>query len=122
MPLEEHLARYAVADLALDTFPYGSHTTASDALWAGCLLVGLCGETFASRVSGSILSACNLPELITYTLEDYERLALKLATDVSFRNILRAKLESGKLGSPLFDSRAFTRDLEQLYSDVVGRR
>ncbi len=121
VPLAEHLARYTVADLALDTFPYGSHTTASDALWAGCLLVGLCGETFASRVSGSILTACNLPELITYTLEDYERLALQLATNSPFRDALRAKLESSKLSAPLFDSPAFTRDLEKLYVDLVAQ-
>ena len=51
-PLAEHLARYALADLALDTFPDTSHTTGSDALWAGCPLVTLMGETFASRVAG----------------------------------------------------------------------
>jgi len=120
VPLSEHLARYRVADLALDTFPYGSHTTASDALWAGCPLVALCGETFASRVSGSILSACGLPELITYSLQDYERLAQQIANDPAFKNALRAKLESGKLGAPLFDSRTFTRDLESLYRNLVG--
>ncbi len=122
LSLAEHLARYRVADLALDTFPYGSHTTASDALWSGCLLVALCGETFASRVSGSLLTACNLPELITYTLENYERLALRIATDDPFRATLRAKLEASKLSAPLFDARAFTRDLEQLYSDLAGQR
>ncbi len=120
--LAQHLARYRAADLALDTFPYTSHTTACDALWSGCLLVGLCGDTFAARVSGSILNACNLPELITYTLEDYERLALRVATDAPFRDALHAKLESSKLTAPLFDSRAFTRDLEDLYSDLAGRR
>jgi protein O-GlcNAc transferase len=119
VPLEKHLARYAVADLALDSFPYGSHTTASDALWGNCLLVGLCGETFASRVSSSILNACNLPELITNTLEDYERLALRIATDDSFRTALRAKLAANKVSAPLFDSRAFTRDLENLYAGLV---
>ena len=121
LPLAQHLARYRAADLALDTFPCPSHTTASDALWADCLLVGLCGETFAARVSGSILSACNLPELVTYTIDDYERLALRIATDEPYRNSLRAKLESNKLSAPLFDSRAFTRDLENLYRDLVGK-
>ena len=121
LPPAQHLARYRVADLALDTFPCVSHTTASDALWGGCLLVGLCGETFAARVSGSILSACNLPELITYTLEDYARLALQLATDEARRNTLRARLEAGRLSAPLFDARAFTRDLERLYLDIAGQ-
>jgi predicted O-linked N-acetylglucosamine transferase (SPINDLY family) len=119
VPLADHLARYRVADLALDTFPYGSHTTASDALWAGCPLVALCGETFAARVSGSILNACNLPELVAYSLEDYARLALRITTDSSYRDELRAKLESGKHLAPLFDSRAFTRDLEKMYTDLI---
>jgi len=122
LPLAQHLARYRVADLALDTFPYTSHTTASDALWADCLLVGLCGETFASRVSGSILTACNLPELISYSLDDYERLAYRVATDKPFRDELRARLATAKTGAPLFDAPTFTRDLERLYSDLAGRR
>ena len=119
VPLAEHLARYLAADLALDTYPYGSHTTASDALWAGCLLVALCGDTFAARVSGSILSACELPELIAYTLEDYERLALKIATNPDYRDVLRTRLEANKPSAPLFDSVRFTRDLEEIYRDVA---
>jgi len=119
VPLAEHLARYLAADLALDTYPYGSHTTASDALWAGCLLVALCGDTFAARVSGSILSACELPVLIAYTLEDYERLALKIATNPDYRDVLRTRLEANKSSAPLFDSVRFTRDLEEIYRDVA---
>lgn len=118
--LAQHLARYRSADLALDTFPYGSHTTASDALWSGCLLVGLCGNTFAARVSGSILSACGLTELIAYTLDDYEHLALRMATDQPFRNELRAKLQSGLACSALFDTTMFTRNLENVYAGLIG--
>jgi len=81
LPLALHLARYRAADLALDTFPYTSHTTASDALWAGCPLVGLRGETFAARVSASVLEAGGLSELVTQNLEDYESLAYRLASD-----------------------------------------
>jgi predicted O-linked N-acetylglucosamine transferase (SPINDLY family) len=121
LPLAQHLARYAAADLALDTLPYGSHTTASDALWGGCPLVALCGETFAARVSGSILTAFDLPELVTYKIEDYERLALQIATDEPFRSALRAKLELNKFRAPLFDSAAFTRDLEQLYREIIEK-
>jgi predicted O-linked N-acetylglucosamine transferase (SPINDLY family) len=121
LPLAQHLARYAAADLALDTLPYGSHTTASDALWGGCPLVALCGETFAARVSGSILTAFDLPELVTYKIEDYERLALQIATDEPLRSALRAKLELNKLRAPLFDSAAFTRDLEQLYREIIEK-
>lgn len=118
-PLAKHLARYQVADLALDTFPCASHTTASDALWGDCLLVGLCGETFASRVSGSILTHCDLPDLVTHTLQDYQRLAFRIATDQPFRDELRARLKVAKTTAPLFDAIAFTRDLEKLYYDVA---
>ena len=79
MPLPEHLARHRVADLFLDTFPVNAHTTASDALWAGCPLLTLAGQTFVSRVAGSLLRAVGLPELITTSPEDYEAMALQLA-------------------------------------------
>ena len=115
IPLAEHLARYRAADLALDTLPYGSHTTASDALWAECPLVALCGETFAARVSGSILAACGLPELVTHTLDDYERLAYRMATDTSYRDETRTRLAAAKSSAPLFDAPAFTRALEEIY-------
>jgi predicted O-linked N-acetylglucosamine transferase (SPINDLY family) len=119
-PLAAHLARYAAADLALDTFPYGSHTTASDALWAGCPLVALAGETFAARVSGSIVAAAGFPELVTAGLAQYEALALQLATDPAGRAALRARLAAARTTAPLFDSPGFTRALEQLYADAAG--
>ena len=121
LPLAQHLARYRAADLALDTFPYTSHTTASDALWGGCLLIALCGETFAARVSGSILTAGCLPGLVAHSLEDYESLALRLVTDRVWREDLRAQLAAAKHASPLFDTAAFTRDLERLYQDVADK-
>ena len=115
-----HLARYRVADLALDTFPYTSHTTASDALWEECLLVSLCGETFAARVSGGLLTACNLPEL-TYTLADYERLALRRVPPMSRSGPRCGRgTRASKQLAPLFDAATFTRDLERLYREVAG--
>lgn len=119
LPYAQHLARYRAADLALDTFPYTSHTTASDALWLECPLVALCGDTFAARVSGSILTACGLPELITYSIQDYEEMAYRFASDPDLAHHMRARLSSAKAGAPLFDSAAFTRDLERLYLDLV---
>lgn len=119
LPYAQHLARYRAADLALDTFPYTSHTTASDALWSECPLIALCGETFAARVSGSILTACGLPELITYSLPDYEEAAYRFASDTDFAHRMRARLSSAKAGAPLFDSAAFTRNLERLYLDLA---
>ncbi|MEA2990923.1 MAG: hypothetical protein QOG83_3634 [Alphaproteobacteria bacterium] len=112
LPHAEHLARLRHADLALDCHPYGSHTTASDMLWAGVPLVALMGETFASRVSASILTAAGLPELITTSLDDHYRLALRLATDRAQLATLRSRVEVQRRGSALFDTPRFARDLE----------
>jgi predicted O-linked N-acetylglucosamine transferase (SPINDLY family) len=120
LPYAGHLARYKVVDLALDTFPYTSHTILSDALWCGCPTVGLCGETFASRVSGSLLTAAGVAELVTYSLTDYAALARRL-TDASALEHVRARIAHARDDSPLFDSTAFTRDLERLYAEWVDQ-
>ncbi|HVN36477.1 MAG TPA: tetratricopeptide repeat protein, partial [Casimicrobiaceae bacterium] len=71
VPQDAHIARLACADLALDTRPYGSHTTGCDALWAGVPLLTCPGETFASRVGASLLHTAGMPELIAASLDDY---------------------------------------------------
>ena len=73
--MPEHLARHRLADLFLDTFPVNAHTTASDALWAGCPVITLAGNTFISRVAGSVLRTIGLPELVTTSLNEYQHLA-----------------------------------------------
>jgi protein O-GlcNAc transferase len=116
-----HLARLACADLALDCFPYGSHTTASDTLWAGVPLVALAGDTFASRVSASILIAAGLPELITSSLADYFSLALRLARDPGALAGLKARAQHLRASGPLFDTELFTRDLERALAAAWDR-
>lgn len=115
MPHAAHLGRLQCADLALDTFPYGSHTTGSDALWAGVPLVGRLGDTFASRVSASLLHAVGLPELVAETDEAFFELALDLAMNPAKREAIRDHLVRTCALAPLFDTRRFTRDLERLY-------
>jgi predicted O-linked N-acetylglucosamine transferase (SPINDLY family) len=113
--LADHLARQRLADLFLDTIPYGAHTTASDALWAGLPVLTCLGETFAGRVAASLLSAVGLAELITETMADYESLALKLATEPSALQIIRDKLKNNRELAPLFDSGRHTIALEAAY-------
>ena len=120
-PLAQHLARYKVADLALDTFPYTSHTTASDALWCGCPLVALRGDTFAARVSASILTAVQLPALIAQSLTDYEAKVLKLAANRELLQDIARRVRAVRETAPLFDIPAFTRDLEALYLQMLTR-
>jgi predicted O-linked N-acetylglucosamine transferase (SPINDLY family) len=114
-PLADHLARYCIADIALDTFPYTSHTTASDALWAGCPLVGRVGDTFASRVSGSVLRAAGLPELVTFTSTEFENVAVELALAPERRAALRRHLQEGRMKFPLFDAPRFVANIENAY-------
>lgn len=121
LPHLQHLARHRNADLFLDTFACNAHTTASDALWAGLPLVTRIGEQFAARVAASVLTAAGLPELVTQSDEDYEALALSLARDPGRLGALRHKLVSTRASAPLFDSLAYTRDLEAAYRAVHQR-
>jgi predicted O-linked N-acetylglucosamine transferase (SPINDLY family) len=114
-PPDHHLARLRLADLFLDTLPYNAHVTASDALWAGLPVLTCAGETFASRVAGSLLKAVGLPELITYSLADYEARAVHLAGNPSELAELRRRLSENRLSAPLFDSVRYTRHLEHAY-------
>ncbi len=118
-PLAAHLARYRLADLALDTFPYTSHTTASDALWAGCPLLTRMGETFASRVAGSLLHAAGLAELVTQSFAEYEALALNLASDAARLRDLKQRLEAHRAAAPLFNAPGRVRDLEHAYLQML---
>jgi predicted O-linked N-acetylglucosamine transferase (SPINDLY family) len=108
----EHVARNAAADLFLDTYPYGAHTTANDALLAGLPLVTCVGETLVSRIAGSQLTAIGLPELITTSFAEYEALALKLATEPALLQSYRARLAANRSTTPLFDMAGYARDFE----------
>jgi predicted O-linked N-acetylglucosamine transferase (SPINDLY family) len=117
---EEHLARQQCADLFLDTVPYNAHTTCSDALWMGLPVVTWAGETFASRVAGSLLTALGVPELIADSANAYHALALELAQDDSKRDLLRQKIIAQRHTAPLFDSLRFTRNLERAYDQMLA--
>ena len=121
MRLGDHLAREALADIFLDTLPHNAHTTASDALWCGVPVVTCPGSTFAGRVASSLLHAAGMPELIAASLEDYEALALKLARDADFLGAVKAKLARNRMTQPLFDTKAFTRDIESAYRTMWER-
>ena len=119
--LGEHLARQRLADLFLDTLPYNAHTTASDALWAGLPVMTRMGESFAARVAGSLLHTIGLPELVTHSAEDYEALALELATSPEKLATIKAKLLRHRDTYPLFDTERFCRHIESAYSSMWQR-
>ncbi len=120
-PPQEHLARLALADLALDTFPFGAHTTAGDALWAGLPVITLVGETFPSRVTASKLNAIGLNELVTRSIEEYRARALELGRNAELLGSIRNRLRSNRLSSHLFDTRGFAVELEALLRSMWQR-
>jgi protein O-GlcNAc transferase len=117
----EHLGRLRVADLFLDTPGYNAHATASDALWAGVPVLTVRGHTFPGRVGASLLQALGMDELIAPDLKGYEELALLLARDPARLSAIRRKLAENSRTQPLFNTAAFTRDLEWAYANVVDR-
>jgi predicted O-linked N-acetylglucosamine transferase (SPINDLY family) len=118
---EDHLNRIKQADLFIDTLPYNAHTTTSDALRMGLPVLTCIGNSFASRVAASLLNAVNLPELITSTQEQYESVAIELATDAEKLKIIKDKLASNLATAPLYDTPLFTRHLESAYLTMYDR-
>jgi predicted O-linked N-acetylglucosamine transferase (SPINDLY family) len=121
LPHSQHLARYRLADLFLDTFPCTAHTTASDALWCGLPIVTRLGESFVARVAASVLRAVGLPELVTSNQEEYEALAITLASDAPRLAAIKSRLAANRLTAPLFDTELTTKQLEQGYQQVYER-
>lgn len=119
-PLADYMIQYRHADLALDTFPYTSHTTAADALWMGCPLVACAGDTFASRVAGSVLINAGLRELIVNDFREYERKVVELAASPGKLQDLRRRLRETRDSCPLFDTPRFVRNLESAYDAMFG--
>lgn len=121
---DAHLARVACADLALDTLPYGAHTTGLDALWAGVPMLTCRGSTFAGRVGASLLLEAGMPELIADSLDQYRARLLALVADRDALRGYRAYLEGSRGSNPLFDTTGFARDWESLlltiYDDAAG--
>ena len=115
-----HLARYPLADLFLDTAPYGAHTTASDALFMGVPVLTLSGRSFAARVCGSLVRAAGLPELICDTAEDFVARAAAFGQDRHTVDALKARLETHRDSCDLFNMDLLTRRIEDLYRGMCA--
>jgi predicted O-linked N-acetylglucosamine transferase (SPINDLY family) len=114
----QHLARYPLADLFLDTLPYGAHTSASDALWMGVPVLTLPGRGFAARVCGSLVGAAGLPELICRSPADYVTLAVEFGRHPERLAETRERLVRGRDACLLFDTPLLVRHLEELYREM----
>jgi len=118
---EDHLARHHAADLFVDTFPCNAHVTASDALWAGLPILTCAGRSFASRVAASLLWAMDLEELVTDSLQEYERRALELAANRVLLQRVREKVAQNRRTAPLFDTHRFRKQIESAYIAMYER-
>ena len=117
----DYLARFRVVDLFLDTWPYNAGTTASDALWVGVPVLTFAGRSMAARVCASVLTAIGLPELIAGSQQGYEDKSVELATEPELMLALRHKLSLQRSSARLFDTPAFTAQLELLYGAMADR-
>jgi protein O-GlcNAc transferase len=118
---QDHINRHSVVDLFLDTYPYNAHTSSSDAVWAGCPVLTLTGETFASRVAGSILKEVGCEMLITRNEDEYYQTALALSNDSAQLNNVREMVLRGKENSSLFKTPNFIKKLENVYLGLLQK-
>jgi predicted O-linked N-acetylglucosamine transferase (SPINDLY family) len=122
LPHPDYLARYRHADLFLDTQPYNAHTTASDAIWAGCPLLTVPGATFASRVAASLNAHLGMTQLNAGDDETFVRTAIRIGRDAALRDALHAELDARREASGLFDMRGFAHDFAELLLRMVERQ
>ena len=121
LPRPQYLARYRAADLFLDTHPYNAGTTASDALRMGLPVLTFKGNSYPSRMAASILNSVNLTELITDTQEDYESLAIELATNNKKYIKLKSKLNKNLNSAKLFNTFEFAKNIETAYKTIYEK-
>ena len=119
MTVEDHIKRMGHIDLFLDTFPYNAHTTAREAIKMNVPVLTLMGESFASRVAGSILKNIGLENLIVKNFDDYTKKANQLSFDKNKTASLKKYLKNENNTKKLFDSKMYTRHLEKIYQNII---
>ena len=110
-----------LADLFLDTFPYNAHTTASDSIRVGLPILTLQGESYASRVTSSILSQVDMTELIALNFEKYIEIAVDLGNEKNKLYLIKKKLSKNLNKTLLFNSYDFTKNLENIYNNLLKK-
>lgn len=104
-----YLARLAQIDLFLDTWPYGAHTTAGDAVFAGCPVLTITGRSFASRVASSLNAHLGLADLNCGNVAQYIETAIALTRNPAALEVLRMTLQHARSHSAVFDMRQFAQ-------------
>jgi protein O-GlcNAc transferase len=115
VPMEQHLPRYQLADLFLDTYWHNAHTTAAEALWQGLPLITIIGEVPSARGAASILTALEMPELIAQDFDEYEQLAIFYATHPAEYAAMREKLKAKRYTAPMYNTKLTVKHIESAY-------
>jgi predicted O-linked N-acetylglucosamine transferase (SPINDLY family) len=144
-PKHQHISRARVCDLFLDTPECNAHTTAADVLWSSTPLLTLPRYKYkmCSRMAASILKGA-LPrggegrraakELIAEDDDEYEKMAIELAGNFSYKldatgrgegvgrlGELRKLLYDSRYTCALFDTNRWVSDLEDAYDEAWRR-
>ncbi|MBM3487335.1 MAG: glycosyltransferase, partial [Alphaproteobacteria bacterium] len=122
VPVADHLARIAAADLVLDTGHFNGGTTTSQVLGAGVPVLAIAGRSFAARMSASLLFAAGLADCVLPDLSAYEACAVALGNDRPAAAAIRSRLAAARATAPLFDLDQFVRDLEAAYAAMWASR
>ncbi|HEY3930096.1 MAG TPA: tetratricopeptide repeat protein [Candidatus Koribacter sp.] len=115
-----HMQLYDRLDVALDTVPYNSGTTACDALWMGVPVVALEGKCVVSRMCGGFLRAAGFGEWVAQDREGYARIVRELATDVEMRKKVRGSQRAKMARSELCDAPGLARELEVAFEGMFN--
>jgi predicted O-linked N-acetylglucosamine transferase (SPINDLY family) len=118
----EYMARLALPDLFLDTFPYNAGTTANDILWMGTPILTRSGRSYISRMCGSLLRAAQLDGLIASDEKDYIRKAVAIGLKGSVLDAIGPDLDKNFRGSALFDMDSLVIDIENAMISVLEER
>ena len=121
LPNAEHLQRYRFADLFIDTYWCGAHTTALDALWQGLPILCCEGQVSTARVGSSFLRVLEMPELIAQTFAQYRDKAIHYARQPAALAELKQKLAENKVNGPLFNTALTVKHIEQAYQHMWQR-
>ena len=115
VPKRDHILRHRAVDLFLDTFVYGAHSTATDALRGGLPVLTLQGPDFPSRVATSLYASFNTKKqnilqlyevLVCSNIKEFEDTAVELLHDKQYINRIKMTINSlimNKIG--LFNTR-----------------
>jgi predicted O-linked N-acetylglucosamine transferase (SPINDLY family) len=117
-----YMSRLRLADLFLDTFPYNAGTVASDALRMELPLLTLCGQSFVSRMAGSLVSALGVTEAIARSRAEYIAKAVRFATDASAYQNFRAGFTNEAWAASIGNIARFTKDFEDTLASAVVRQ